>query len=243
MSAQFDEVMELFRQTDRKMAESHARFKEEVAAQAKEAERRAAEFTAQLQESAKQAAERAAEADKRFAERAAEADQRAAERAAEADKRFAETERIVKRVSQDIGRLGNRLGEWVEATVKPAAVRLFRERGVDVRQVIGRSFAQEPDGTGGIEVDLFVIDGTEAVAVECKSELSTEDVQDHVERMGKVKRLMPQYGAYRLMGAVAGTVVSDNVAKYAAKQGLFVLVPKGEDVTIANEVGFVAKAW
>lgn len=212
---------------------------DDVFALFKEADRRARATELQL-----------AESDRRFKD-ALEAQARETERrAAEADKRLAETERFVKsvsqdvkRVSQDIGRLGNRLGEWVEATVKPAAVRLFRERGVDVRQVIGRSFAQEPNGAGGIEVDLFVIDGTEAVAVECKSELSTEDVQDHVERMGKVKRLMPQYGAYRLMGAVAGTVVSDNVAKYAAKQGLYVLVPKGEDVAIANEVGFVAKAW
>ncbi len=40
----------------------------------------------------------------------------------------------INRVSKQIGELGNRLGEFVEWQVRPAVVRLFQERGIDVHE-------------------------------------------------------------------------------------------------------------
>ena len=52
------------------------------------------------------------------------------EQSQEADRRFRETERLIKeqnqRVDLQLGKLGNRLGEFVEWQVRPAAVRLFQ---------------------------------------------------------------------------------------------------------------------
>jgi hypothetical protein len=45
-----------------------------------------------------------------------------------------ETDRQIKSVSKQIGDLGNRLGEFVEYQVRPAVVRLFQERGIDVHE-------------------------------------------------------------------------------------------------------------
>ncbi len=57
----------------------------------------------------------------------------------ETDRRFQETERLLKeqsqRLNQELGQLGNRLGEFVEYQVRPAAVKLFRERGIDVHEI------------------------------------------------------------------------------------------------------------
>ena len=44
----------------------------------------------------------------------------------ETDRKFQETSREIKVVNESIGRLGNRLGDFVEEMVRPAAVRLFR---------------------------------------------------------------------------------------------------------------------
>ena len=56
---------------------------------------------------------------------------------------FQETERIIKEqnehLNKELGKLGNRLGEFVEYQVRPAAVRLFRERGIDVRKISSES--------------------------------------------------------------------------------------------------------
>jgi hypothetical protein len=57
----------------------------------------------------------------------------------ETDRKFQEmnkkTNRKIQEVNLAIGRLGNRLGEFVEGLVKPAVVRLFRERGIEVHEV------------------------------------------------------------------------------------------------------------
>ena len=46
-----------------------------------------------------------------------------------------ETDREIKAVNASIGRLTNRLGEFVEEAVRPATVKLFRDRGIDVHEV------------------------------------------------------------------------------------------------------------
>ena len=54
---------------------------------------------------------------------------------------------------------------------------------------------------------------------------------------------MPRYGDVRAMGAVAGRVVSDEVARYAYRQGLFVMAQSGESVVILNEATFQPRRW
>ena len=44
-------------------------------------------------------------------------------------------QREIKEVNKSIGRLTNRLGQFVEEAVRPSAVKLFRERGIDVHEV------------------------------------------------------------------------------------------------------------
>ncbi len=53
----------------------------------------------------------------------------------ETDKKFQETDKKIKQVTENIGRLGNKLDDFIEEMVRPAAVRLFRERGVTVHEV------------------------------------------------------------------------------------------------------------
>ncbi|MFO7145187.1 hypothetical protein B9T16_29025, partial [Arthrospira sp. PCC 8006] len=63
-----------------------------------------------------------------------ESDRRFREQSQESDRRFRETERIIKqqneKLNQELGKLGNRLGEFVEWQVRPAAVQLFQKRGI-----------------------------------------------------------------------------------------------------------------
>ncbi|MEW6218021.1 MAG: DUF3782 domain-containing protein [Thermodesulfobacteriota bacterium] len=159
----------------------------------------------------------------------------------ETDRKFQETDRRIKEVTASIGRLGNRLGDFVEEMVRPAVVRLFRERGIEVHQVI-RGVSVDRDGEA-MEIDLLVVNANDAVAVECKSVLSVDDVTEHLDRLSRFKRLAPQYASLQLMGAVAAMVLPDEVARHAHRQGLFVLAQSGETVTIQNDTGFVPHVW
>lgn len=159
----------------------------------------------------------------------------------ETDRQMQETDRKIKEVTQSIGRLGNRLGQFVEEMVKPAVVRLFRERGIEVHQVC-RGFEASRDDEA-IEVDLLVVNTTDAVLVEVKSELKADDVRDHLKRLECFKRLSPQHSGYRVMGAVAAMVVHDETARYAYRQGLFVLGQSGDTMTLRNDEQFEPKIW
>jgi hypothetical protein len=152
-----------------------------------------------------------------------------------------ETAREIKAVNTSIGRLSNRLGEFVEEAVRPSAVRLFRERGIDIHEV-QQSITAKRDGEQ-LEIDLLVVNNENVVVIECKSNLSVEDVNDHLERLEKVKRLLPRYNNCKVLGAVAGMVIPDNVATYAIKKGLYVIGQNGDHLELRNEQSFTAKAW
>jgi hypothetical protein len=174
----------------------------------------------------------------------------------ETERRFQETERLLKeqsreterllkeqsqRVDKQLGKLGNRLGEFVEWQIRPAAVRFFKERGLDVHELHSGVSAQRPEG--GIEIDLLVVNSTEAVLIEVKSKLTQNDVDEHIERLEKFKRLIPTYRNHKALGAVAGMVVPKDIAIYAYRQGLFVIAQSGENVVILNDAQFQPKAW
>jgi hypothetical protein len=159
----------------------------------------------------------------------------------ETDRKFQETDRQLRQIGKKIGDLGNRLGEFVEGLVKPALVRLFQSRGIAVHEV-------HPDievdrGDEGMQIDLLVVNDTEAVVVEVKSKVTMADVNEHLERLDKFKRLLPRYADVRALGAIAGMVVPKDVGRYAYRQGLFVLVQSGESVVILNDEHFQPKAW
>ena len=163
------------------------------------------------------------------------------ERSKEIDRQFKETDRKIKEVSASIGRLGNRLGDFIEDAVRPAAVRLFRERGIEVHDVFQNLTVQR--GEEGLEIDLMVVNDIEAVGVECKSNLGIDDINEHIERLSKLKRLSPKYANIKLMGAVVAMVIPKNVARYAISKGLFVIGQSGDHLEIRNDTAFEPAVW
>jgi hypothetical protein len=92
-------------------------------------------------------------------------------------------------------------------------------------------------------VDLLVINDTVAVAIECKSTLGIDDVNEHLERLDKLKRVLPSNANKQVMGAVTGMIIPDNVAQYAYKKGLFVIGQTGDQLVVRNDAKFKAKIW
>jgi hypothetical protein len=91
------------------------------------------------------------------------------------------------------------------------------------------------DGRTVCQVDMLLENGDYAMPVEIKSTLMEEDVDDHLEQIKKVREQMDKRGDQRkLVVAVAGMVVAENVRDYAQKQGLYVLVQSGGTVVVAE---------
>jgi len=162
------------------------------------------------------------------------------ENSAKFDKQLADSEKSLR---TQIGDVTKRLGEFVEGMIEPAAVRLFRERGLDVHWVMPNLKKKDPQRQLGIEIDLFVSNNESCVLIEVKSNLSIDDVNEHLKRMEKFKSLFPEYAHKKTYGAVAGMVIADNVAKYAYKKGFFVIGQQGESAVILNDQKFQPVAW
>ena len=194
--------------------------------------------------SQQEADRRAVEADRRVAEsdrRAAESDRRADQRAAEADQRIKKLERSVENTTRAVNALTTRWGRFVEELVRPAVVRMFREKGINVTRTFLRMRSEA--GNMPMEIDVFGVNGMSAIAVECKSRLSSDDVDEMCERLNNLKQSFPEYTNYRIFGEVAGIEVDDNVGRYAYQKGLYVIKPSGETVEIVNDEKFKAIAW
>lgn len=237
MATTYEEVWALFRETDRKFQESRV-----------EADRRFQETDRKFQETDHkfQETDRKFQETERFLKEQSQETARLLREQSQETERFLkaqsqETDRKIKAVTAAIGELGNRLGEFVEGFVRPAVVRLFRARGLEVHEVYPD--VEVDRGEEGMQIDLLVVNSTEAVLIEVKSKLTLADVDDHLERLSKFKRLMPRYADVRALGAVAAMVIPKDVARYAYRKGFFVLAQSGESLVVLNDAKFQPRAW
>jgi len=159
------------------------------------------------------------------------------------DKRFQDTVEKFQDLRNMMGKLGDRLGDFVEEMVRPAVVRLFRERGFDLRQVFRDVTAYDAQGRYVMQVDLLAVDTLTALVVECKSRCSVADVSEHLDRLAGFKSCFPRYGDVQLFGVMAAMVMPDDVARYAYRKGLYVLAQSGDTIVIRNDEQFQPKEW
>ncbi len=161
----------------------------------------------------------------------------------ETDRQFKETDKKFQELRSMIGKLGGRLGDFVEEMVRPGAVRLFQDRGLNVCQVFQNVTRYDDQGQFIMEIDLLVVDTDTAVAIECKSHCSVDDVDEHLDRLSRFKDCFPQYAGFHLHGAVAAMVMPDDVARFAYRKGLYVLVQSGDMIIIRNDDKFRPRQW
>jgi hypothetical protein len=170
----------------------------------------------------------------------------------ETDRKFQETERIIQETSQNIeqahrqlsqqlGALGGKWGQFVENLVAPACKTLFLERGIPVHQVSQRVKRFEQGET--LEIDVLAQNQQLVMAVEVKSTLGVEDIQEFMEDLGRFHQFFPDQAERQLYGAVAATTFDSGTDRYVYRQGLFVLAQSGDSMTILNDAAFEPKVW
>ena len=157
------------------------------------------------------------------------------------EQEMAELKKIVAQTNKQVGGITSRWGEFVENLVRPAAVRMFREKGIEVHFTALRVEAQ--DENGSIEIDVLAENTNEVVAIEVKSHLEVRDVKRFLITLDRFKQALPKYQIYNLYGAIAGINVDERADEYATQEGLFLIKPSGDTVAIANGQDFVAKTW
>jgi len=149
----------------------------------------------------------------------------------------------IKEVNKRFGDFTNRFGEVVEYMVAPNLREKFWDIGLEFNVANSNSVFYGDKEEVLFEVDVFLQNGDKAMLVEVKTKLSTDDVNEHIERLEKMRAYADTHGDNRtFLGSVAGVVMPDNVKNYALKQGFFVIQPSGETFNITHPNG-KPKEW
>jgi hypothetical protein len=132
---------------------------------------------------------------------------------------------------KNIGGLNNTLGSLVERVMTPDLPLKFKPLGFTFDKITTVKWST--DGNIYAEIDGLLENGTQAMAVEVKTTLEIEDINDHLKRMEKIRKYANEHGDKReFLGAIAAMIVNPKPKKYALEKGLFVIVPSGENVKV-----------
>ncbi len=165
----------------------------------------------------------------------------------ETDKKFQETDRQFKETDKKInkvqGLFTSQWGKLVEAVVRPACLKLFRDRNIDVSRTHENTIV-EIDGIKKAEYDAILANGSEVVVVEVKTTLREKDVSYFLRKLEDVKTYIPEYVNKRIYGAMAAISFDRNAEKMAVESGLFLIKSREEGVVdIANAKDFKPKTF
>jgi hypothetical protein len=156
----------------------------------------------------------------------------------ETARRQAETDRQMQETDKRIGKLTGRFGEVVEYMIIPNLVAKFRELGFEFTKAGPDVKIADKEHNLFAEVDAFLENSDKAMIVEIKTKPSVDDVDDHIEKMGKLRKYADFRGDNRkYLGAIAGVVISESVSVYALKKGFYVIEPSGDTFNIIEPKG------
>jgi hypothetical protein len=157
-----------------------------------------------------------------------------------------ETDRQMKETDRQLGKLGNRFGEMVEHMVIPNLVAKFQELDFTFTRASRDVKITDKKHQLFMEIDAFMENGDKVMIVEIKTKPDINDINDHLDRMKKLRVYADLHQDRRgYLGAVAGVVFDDSVKNYALKNGFYVLEPSGETFSITDpkDKGYIPKEW
>jgi hypothetical protein len=142
-----------------------------------------------------------------------------------------------RQFNKRFGELTNRFGDMVEYMVLPNLLTKFEELGFTFTKA-NRTEIKDKQHNIFMEIDALLEDGDKVMAVEIKTKPNIDDINDHIERMEKLRAYADLRGdRRRYFGAVAGVVFSDSEKMYALKKGFYVIEPSGDTFTIIEPRG------
>ena len=149
-----------------------------------------------------------------------------------------ETGRRIDEYNKRFGDFTNRFGEVVEYMIVPNLLEKFEELGLVFLKANKHTKVSDKKNNLSFEIDIMLENGDKALLVEVETNLTTENIQDHIKRIEKMRNYADLHGDKRsFLGAVAGVVLTDNAKEYALRQGLYVIEPSGETFNITPPQG------
>jgi hypothetical protein len=261
----FEKVWKMFQETDRIVKETAVQMREramETDKKFQETDRQMKETDKKFQETERLLKERSLETDKKFQETAAqmketdkkiqetdrqiqETDRLLKEQSKETTRQMKETDKQIKELSKNIGGVNGSLGDLAEGLMASDLYEHFEVQGLDFDQSFQNYVVKDKKTKHRLaEVDMLLVNGTIAMAVEAKTTMTRGDVDEHEKRLEILRRVPNSLFAKRkLYAAMAAVKTSPAAHKHAIEKGFFVIELSGGTVKINMPEGFKPKTW
>ena len=170
------------------------------------------------------------ETDRLLKESLKETDRLLKESIKENDKRFGE---LTKENDKRFGNIDNRFGELAECIISPNLLDKFNDLGLDFQSASSNFKVRDHKHKIYFEIDAFLQNGDTAMLVEIKTNLTISYINEHINRLEKMRSFADFHGDKRIfLGAVAGIVIPKDAKEYALINGFYLIEPCGEDLNI-----------
>lgn len=192
----WDELKEMYKETDRMFKETDRKFQEswqqmqKTSLQMQETDRKMQETDRQMQQT---------------------------------DKQVDKTCKELHEVAQFLKSLTSQTGHIIEGLMEPSAMRMFQERGYNINRCWKnfKRYVKELDKR--LEVDLLLLDDEIAIIVEVKTNCTCKNIDHFVSQMQSFKDVCPEYADKNILLAIAAINYDREAIQHAHKQGLFVI--------------------
>lgn len=171
------------------------------------------------------------ETDRQIREMRAETDCEIKKMREETDRQMRDTDKRMKELQ---GLFTTQWGKLVEALCRPAALKLFQEKGIKIDQIF-KEARHDKYLENEMEVDVILCNTTEAVAVEVKTTCKKKDVDYFLKKMRQFKKIFHHFEDCTVYHAIAALKFDNSSDIYALKKGLFVMRATGEGVFSLTE--------
>jgi hypothetical protein len=154
-----------------------------------------------------------------------------------------DTDKRMKETDRQMGKLSNRFGDVIEYMFVPNLTEQFKAFGYTFtktqRDIVIADYANDIH----TEIDALLENGDYAVVVEIKTKLTQAHIDEHVERLEKVRKNADLHNDKRkFLGAIGAAVVSPAERNYTLKQGFFLIEQSGENIKITKPAS-LPKEW
>jgi len=165
-------------------------------------------------------------------------------------KKIEKTHEDIVLLTSNYGGIGRGLGQLVELIVVPKIRLDINKFGHDFKRTRANKIFRLNRHMPGrketvVEIDLFLYNGTETMAVEIKTSLSVQDVEKHVNRLKTLRKYEDETDmrGKKLYGAMVGVFVDYHARKLAMKNGLYVLEIIEEENRLKTSAPKRPHAW
>ncbi|MDR3303934.1 MAG: hypothetical protein LBS86_05935 [Treponema sp.] len=171
---------------------------------------------------------------------------------AEHDRMIAETELAIQKMSakvdalsDNVGGMSNSLGDMSEGLMASDLYKKFAGFGLEFDHSIQNyKLIDRKTGRKLTEVDVLLVNGTIALAVEVKTHMTPGDVEKHEARMDILRHEPNSLFINRtLYGAMAGVKMGEEARESAIAKGFYVIELTGNMVKIDMPEGFTPRTW